>query len=97
MARARLASAEQWRRVREQGMQRFVLRGALQRALPMTLITMALLELLEGRSFTRERLLSGDFFERVLFVLAVFLVGGALSTYARWKSLEALFGGEDST
>jgi hypothetical protein len=86
----------EWERTKEQGMQRFILAGAVRRGVPMALIVLALLEVMEGGSFTRERLVSADFAERVLFVFAVFLAGGAISAWARWKSFESLYG-DDST
>lgn len=90
-------SREQWRKAREQGMRRFVIVGALRRAIPMSLIVLVVLELFEGGAFTRERVVSAAFLQRVLFVFAVFLAGGALSSWARWKAYESLHGGGSST
>lgn len=78
-------------------MNRFIVTGALRRGIPMSLAVLALLEVIDGPGFSRERLLSADFAERVLFVFAVFFVGGAISAFARWKSFEALYDGDDST
>jgi len=87
---------EQWLAARERGLRRYLVIGALRRGIPMALMTLALLELFEGDGFTRDRLLSADFAERVVLVLAVFLAGGALSAYARWKASESLYD-DDST
>jgi len=87
---------EHWLAARERGLQRYVAIGALRRGIPMALLTLGMLEIFEGGSFTRERLLSADFAERVVFVFAVFLAGGALSAFARWKAFESLYG-DDST
>jgi hypothetical protein len=83
---------EEWQRIQSQGMQRFLVIGALRRALPMTGIALVLLEVFEPGSFTRERLVSSAFLGRVLFALTLFLIGGAISSYARWKSFQALYG-----
>jgi hypothetical protein len=78
-------------------MQRFLVIGALRRAIPMAIAVVVLLELLEGGAFTRERLESAAFLGRVALVLVVFLTTGAISTFARWKSHEALYGRDVST
>jgi hypothetical protein len=87
----------QWRKTREQGMPRFIAIGALRRGVPMGALVLLALEIMEGGSFTAERFASGAFVERVLFVFAVFLAGGALSAFGRWKSNEALHGDGSST
>ena len=92
MPNARLPGREEWQRIQALGLQRFVILGALRRAIPMTLLALALLELFEGGGFTRERLLSAAFLERLMLALTVFLIGGAISSYARWRSFEALYG-----
>ena len=89
--------AEAWRKAQAMGLRRFVVLGALRRGIPMSVIVITVLELFEGGGFTRERLLSADFFERVLFVFAVFLAGGAISSFARWKAYESLHRDETST
>lgn len=86
-----------WRKTREQGLQRYILLGALRRGIPMSLITIGALELFESGGFTNARLTSPEFAERVLFVFAVFLAGGALSAFARWKAYESLYGDDTST
>ena len=85
-----------WVRAQEQGLQRFVLVGALRRGIPMALGVLAILEVMDGPGLSRERLLSPDFVERALLCFAVFLAGGAVASFARWKSYESLYGG-DST
>lgn len=90
-------SREEWRKAQEQGLGRFMAFGALRRGIPMALMVLLALELFEGGSFDRARLLSAAFVERVFFVFGVFLAGGALSAFARWKSFEALYGDDSST
>jgi len=90
-------SQREWSKAQEQGLGRFMAFGALRRGIPMAVMVLLGLELFEGSSFDRARLLSGAFVERVFFVFAVFLTGGALSAFARWKSYEALYGEEDSS
>jgi hypothetical protein len=90
-------SQKEWAKAQEQGLGRFMAIGALRRGIPMSVMVLLLLELFEGGSFDRARMLSGAFAERVLLVFAVFLAGGALSAFARWKSYEALYGDEDSS
>lgn len=88
---------DQWQRIKAGGLPRFVLVGALRRAIPMTIAVIVLLEMFEGGTFTRERITSAAFLGRIALVLGVFLAGGALSSFARWKSHEALYGRDDST
>ena len=92
MANARLPGRDEWRRIQAQGMRRFLVQGALRRAIPMTILALVLLELFEGGAFTRERLASAAFLERLVLALAVFSAGGAISAYARWRSFQALYG-----
>jgi hypothetical protein len=92
MPNPRTPGREEWRKIQALGMQRFVLTGAVRRAIPMALFALVLLELLEGGSFDRARLASAAFLERVLFVLVVFLIGGAISSYARWRTYQSLYG-----
>lgn len=88
---------DEWEKIKARGLQRFVVIGALRRGIPMTIGVVVLLELLEGGTFTRERLESAAFLGRVALVLGVFLTTGAISTFARWKSHEALYGDDAST
>lgn len=94
---ARTHGQREWERIREQGLQRFVALGALRRGIPMSLAVILGLELMEGGSFTRHRLMTPEFLERVAMVFVIFLLGGALSSFARWKSHEALYGRDSST
>lgn len=88
---------EQWEKVKAAGLPRFVVLGALRRAIPISIAVIVLLEIFEGGSFTRERLASAAFLGRVALVFGVFLAGGAISSFARWKSHEALYGRDTST
>lgn len=92
MPRARLPGRDEWLRIEAQGLQRFLVIGALRRAIPMTFLALFLIEIFEPGSFTRERLTSAEFLGRVAFVLAVFLVGGAVTTYVRWRTCQSLYG-----
>jgi len=94
---ARASGPEEWRKARAVGLRSFLVTGALRRGIPMALLVLVLLETVDGPGFSRARLFSVDFAERVLFVFSVFLAGGTLSSFARWKSLESLYGDRDST
>jgi hypothetical protein len=94
---ARVSGPEEWRKAQAVGLRSFVVAGALRRGIPMALLVLAFLETVDGPGFSRARLLSADFAERLLFVFSVFLAGGALSSFARWKSLESLYGDRGST
>jgi hypothetical protein len=94
---ARRPVRDEWVRAQQQGLRRFVVTGALRRGIPMALLVLALLEVMDGPGLSRGRLLSADFALRVLFCFAVFLAGGAVASFARWKSFEALYGDGDST
>ncbi|RIL05614.1 MAG: hypothetical protein DCC71_09830 [Proteobacteria bacterium] len=87
----------EWDRIRAQGMPRFVLIGALRRGIPMAIAVLVALELMESGTFGRHRLMTPEFLERVLLVFTVFVLGGALSSFARWKSHESLYGRDSST
>ena len=93
----RTSGRDDWRDAQAGGLRRFLVLGALRRGIPMAIGVLALLEVIDGPGVTRERLLSAEFGERVLFVFTVFLLGGAASSFARWKSLEALYADRDST
>jgi hypothetical protein len=93
--RASEVGRERWRKVRAQGMRRFLLVGALRRGIPMAIITLALIEAFEPNGLTRDRLASPEFAKNVLFVFTVFLAGGALSAFGRWKGYESLYGGDE--
>ena len=58
----------------------------------MTVIVTLLLELFAGTTLSRERLLSREFLLRTALCLLVFGASGAISSYARWRSRQALFG-----
>jgi uncharacterized membrane protein YecN with MAPEG domain len=88
---------DEWEGIKARGLLRFVLVGALRRAIPMSIAIVVLLEMLEGGTFTSERVGSAAFLGRVALVFGVFLTGGAISSFARWKSHEALYGGGAST
>ena len=88
---------DQWEKIKAGGLQRFVLVGALRRAIPMTIAVIVLLEIFEGGAFTSERVASAAFLGRIALVFGVFLAGGAISSFARWKSHEALYGRDAST
>lgn len=93
----RTSGQQEWERIQGEGLQRYLVIGALRRGLPMAFVVLGVLELMEGGTFTRDRLLSAAFLERLVVVFAVFLAGGAISAYARWKSKEALYGRDSST
>jgi hypothetical protein len=94
---ARVGGREEWERAKAQGLQSYLVGGALRRGIPMALIVLGVLEVMEGAPLGRERWLTADFAERVLFVFGVFLAGGAISALARWKSFESLYEDDDST
>ena len=94
---ARASGRDEWRKAQAVGLRSYLVMGALRRGIPMALLVLALLETVDGPGFSRARLLSADFAERVLFIFSVFLAGGAVSAFARWKSFESLYGDRDST
>ena len=94
---AKLSRRDEWNAAKAGGLGRFVVTGALRRGIPMSLAVLVLLEVIDGPGFSRDRLLSTDFALRVLFVCSVFLVGGAISAFARWKSFQALYDDDSST
>lgn len=92
MARGREGSREEWERTRARGLVRYMLVRALLRGVPMAITLVLLLELLQGRAIDRELLLDRSFEWRLWIAAALFSLGGALSAFARWKSLDMLFG-----
>jgi hypothetical protein len=93
MTRWREGSRAEWERIREQGLPRYLLvRGALLRGIPMAIALILLLEVLQGRSIDRELLLDRAFEWRLWGAAALFSLGGAFSAFARWRSLDAIFG-----
>ncbi|MBS1106031.1 MAG: hypothetical protein H6Q91_1533 [Deltaproteobacteria bacterium] len=91
------ASQTEWERMQQLGFQRFLLRGALRHGIPMAAVVVLLLEVISGTTPSRDRLVSGEFLSRVLLCLAVFTASGAISSLARWKAAESLFGKRDGT
>jgi hypothetical protein len=93
MARGRQGSRAEWERIREQGLRRYLLvRGVLLRGIPMAIVIVLALEALQGRSIDRELLLDKAFEWRLWVAAALFSLGGVISSYARWKLLDASFG-----
>jgi len=87
-----MASSEtKWDRMQRMGRRQYVLRGALRHGIPMAIVVAVLIEVVSGGAFTRERITSAEFLERALLCLVVFSASGAISSFARWKSVEALF------
>ena len=86
------SSPTEWERMQQLGFRHFVLRGALRHGIPMAVVVVLLLEVVSGTTLSRERATSGEFVFRVLLCLAVFSASGAISSVARWKSAESLFG-----
>ncbi len=81
----------QWQRMRSEGLARFVFwNGVVARGVPMALVTMLLLQLLQDE-LSAAGLGSPKFLGRLLLALLVFGVGGALSAFARWKSMESRY------
>jgi hypothetical protein len=92
---ARPASRSEWQQIRQAGLQRYIAIGALKHGLFMTVVVTFLLELFAGTTLTRERVTSSDFLLRTGLCLLVFGASGAISSYARWRSHESLFGKAD--
>lgn len=86
------SSPSECERMQQLGFRRFVLRGALRHGIPMAVVVVLLLEVVSGTTLSRERVTSGEFVFRVLLCLGVFSASGAISSVARWKSAESLFG-----
>ncbi len=87
-----VTSRSEWERIQALGLQRFMAMSALRNGLFMTVVVTFLLELFAGTTLTRERLTSREFLLRTGLCLLVFGLSGAVSSYARWRSHEALFG-----
>jgi hypothetical protein len=88
-----MASSEtEWGRMQQMGRQQYVLRGALRHGIPMAIGVALLIEVISGGTLSRERITSPEFLERLLLCLVVFSASGAISSFARWKSAESLFG-----
>jgi len=88
-----MASSEiEWGRMQQLGLPGFVLRGALRHGIPMAIVVVVLIEVVTGGTFSRERLTSAEFLGRALLCLVVFSASGAISSFARWKAAESLFG-----
>lgn len=94
---AKPATRNEWQQIQEGGLQRYVAIGALKHALFMTVLVTVLLELFAGTTITRERLMSSEFLFRTGLCLLVFGASGAISSYARWRSNQSLFGRADRT
>jgi len=92
MLRGREGSRAEWEQIRQQGLRRYMLKRGLLRGLPMAIAIILLLELLQGRAIDRELLLDRSFEWRLWVAAALFSLGGALSAFARWRALDALFG-----
>ena len=90
-----VTSRTEWQRIQALGLPRFMAIGALRNGLFMTVVVTFLLELFAGTTLTRERLASHEFLLRTGLCLLLFGLSGALSSYARWRSHEALFGKGD--
>lgn len=92
---ARPATRGEWQQIQEGGLPRYIAMGALKHGLFMTVVVTFLLELFAGTTLTRERVMSSEFLLRTGLCLLVFGASGALSSYARWRSHESLFGKPD--
>ena len=87
-----VTSRDDGQQIEQIGMGRFVAMGAVRHGLFMTVVVTLLLELFLGNTLNRERLTSPDFLLRTGLCLLVFGASGAISSYARWRSRQALFG-----
>jgi hypothetical protein len=96
MSRGREGSRAEWEQIRERGLPRYLLWRGILRGIPMAVCLILLLELLQGRSIDRELLLDRAFEWRLWSAALLFSLGGALSAFARWRSLDAVFGAGDS-
>ena len=92
---ARPATRSEWEQIQQGGLQRYIAMGALKHGLFMTVVVTFLLELFGGTTLTRERVTSSEFLLRTGLCLLVFGASGAISSYARWRSHESLFGKAD--
>jgi hypothetical protein len=90
-----VTSRSDWERIQQIGLRRYMATAALRHGLFMTVVVTFLLELFAGTTLTRERVTSSEFLLRTGLCLLVFGASGAVSSYARWRSSEALFGKAD--
>ncbi len=91
MTERRHASRAEWERIRARGRARFLLwNGVMARGVPMAIATVLLIQAFQGE-LGMGMLVSRGFHARLLGALLLFSAGGALSAFARWKSLELRF------
>jgi len=88
--------AAEWKRVREAGRFRFLLRyGFLGRGLPLGVLTALAVSLYNADEASRGQLLqSPSFYVMVLFCVAVFTASGALAANANWVLHERRYGAQ---
>ncbi len=87
-----IRSRREWERIRAGGLPRYLLSyGILVRGLPMALVVIVVIEWMRGGPPDASLLRDPDFYERALFAVAVFSLGGMASAWARWKAGESHF------
>lgn len=82
----------EWERIRTRGVWRHALQRGLARGVPMGLLIIVALELVQGQGLGAERLRDPELLGRFALAVALFSLGGVVSTYARWRALDARFG-----
>lgn len=82
----------EWERIQRTGVWVHAIRRGLLRGIPTGLLIIVVLELLSGRPLDASRLRDGELLGRFALAVALFSLGGVVSTYARWRALDLRFG-----
>lgn len=84
----------EWERIRRTGVWPYAIRRGLARGIPMGLVIIVLLELIQGRTLGVELFRDPVVLGRIALAVALFSLGGIVSTYARWRALDLRFGAQ---
>jgi hypothetical protein len=83
---------EEWERIRRTGLWPYAIRRGLLRGIPMALVIIAILEMAQGHPLGFAALRSPDVLLRFAVAVVLFSLGGVVSAYARWRSLDLRYG-----
>lgn len=83
---------QEWERIRRTGVWPFAIRRGLLRGVPMGLVIIAILQLVEGHPLGFASLRDPEILVRFLVAVVLFSLGGVVSSYARWRSLDLRYG-----
>jgi hypothetical protein len=83
---------QEWERIRRTGVWPFAIRRGLLRGVLLGVVVIAILELSAGHPIGFASLRDPAVLLRFAVAVALFSVGGVVSSYARWRSLDLRFG-----